>query len=133
MEFVFTDGGRAASGYKGKADDCFVRAVAIVTGKPYAEVYGLVNKHCHKGSARTGVWSEEAKAVMAELGWRWVPTMRIGQGCSVHLHEDELPKGKIICRVSRHYVAVIDGVLHDNHDSSRGGSRCVYGYWIKRG
>jgi hypothetical protein len=25
---------------------------------------------------------------------------------------------------------VIDGVLHDTHDCTRGGTRCVYGYWI---
>lgn len=45
MRFVFNDGGRASAGYKGTAGDCFARAVAIVTGKPYAEVYGLVNQH----------------------------------------------------------------------------------------
>jgi hypothetical protein len=26
---------------------------------------------------------------------------------------------------------VIDGVIHDTHDCSRGGTRCVYGYWRK--
>jgi hypothetical protein len=31
--------------------------------------------------------------------------------------------------VSRHAVAVIDGVIHDTYDCSRGGKRCVYGYW----
>jgi hypothetical protein len=27
--------------------------------------------------------------------------------------------------VSRHYVAVIDSVVHDNHDLTRAGDRCV--------
>jgi hypothetical protein len=31
--------------------------------------------------------------------------------------------------LSRHYAAVIDGVLHDVVDCSRGGTRCVYGYY----
>jgi hypothetical protein len=26
--------------------------------------------------------------------------------------------------------AVIDGVIHDTFNPSRGGSRCVYGYWV---
>jgi hypothetical protein len=30
---------------------------------------------------------------------------------------------------SRHLVAVIDGVIHDTHDCSRDGTRCVYGYF----
>jgi hypothetical protein len=55
--------------------------------------------------------------------------MSIGQGCTVHLKADELPSGRLILSVSRHYVAMIDGVVHDTHDPSRGGTRCVYGYW----
>lgn len=36
--FVFDDGGRAATGFRGQADDCVVRAVAIASGLPYADV-----------------------------------------------------------------------------------------------
>lgn len=31
--------------------------------------------------------------------------------------------------LSRHLCAVIDRTVYDNHDPSRGGTRCVYGYW----
>jgi len=34
-------------------------------------------------------------------------------------------------KVSKHLTAVIDGVMYDTHDPSRGGSRCVYGYYLK--
>ena len=37
--------------------------------------------------------------------------------------------GRLIVAVSRHYCAVIDGVIHDLYDPSRNGTRCVYGYW----
>ena len=57
--------------------------------------------------------------------------MQVGQGTTVHLRGDELPLGKLLVSVSRHMVAVIDGVVYDNHDSTRGGSRAVYGYWTK--
>jgi hypothetical protein len=57
--------------------------------------------------------------------------MQIGSGCNTHLKADELPSGRLVCNVSRHAVAVIDGVIHDTHDCSRGGKRCVYGYWHK--
>jgi hypothetical protein len=63
------------------------------------------------------------------LGWTWTPTMAIGQGCRVHLRSDELPGGRLILSISRHVVAVIDGVTHDTYDPSRGGARCVYGYY----
>jgi hypothetical protein len=41
----------------------------------------------------------------------------------------ELPIGRLIVSVSKHLVAVVDGVIHDTHDPSRAGTRCVYGYW----
>jgi hypothetical protein len=55
--------------------------------------------------------------------------MAIGQGCRTHLRADELPSGRPIVSVSKHLVAVIDGVIHDIYDCSRDGTRCVYGYF----
>jgi len=66
---------------------------------------------------------------LRELGYEWVPTMGQGTGCQVHLRADELPSGRIIARVTRHLCAVIDGVIYDTGNPSRGGTRCVYGYW----
>jgi hypothetical protein len=136
--FVKDDGGRAAAGFKGKTSDCVTRAVAIVTGRPYREVYDLINSLAlaerprgkkKRSSARTGVQKPTTKRLMEKLGATWTPTMLIGSGCKVHLCREELPSGRIVASVSRHVVAVIDGVVHDTHDSTRGGKRCVYGYW----
>lgn len=142
MTWTYDDGGRLEAGFKGCADDCVCRAVAIATEKPYQEVYDLVNQYgkterktkrrnSGPSSARTGVYKATTKKIMADLGFTWVPTMGIGTGCRVHLKADELPKGRIVANLSKHIVAVIDGVVHDTHDPSRGGTRCVYGYWIQ--
>jgi hypothetical protein len=69
------------------------------------------------------------KDYMLSLGFTWTPTMTIGKGCTVHLRPDELPPGGLVVSLSRHYAAVIDGVVHDIFDPSRDGTRCVYGYW----
>lgn len=139
--FVFNDGGRAAAGYRGFTGDCVVRSVAIVSGRPYQEVYDALSEGCRgqrvtrrsrrKASARDGVHTRRKwfKTYMASIGFEWVATMQLGEGCTTHLRAEELPGGRIIARVSRHYTAVIDGVVHDTHDPSRGGQRCVYGYW----
>jgi hypothetical protein len=55
--------------------------------------------------------------------------MKIGQGTTVHLRTEELPTGRLVVRLSGHLCAVIDGVIHDTHDPSRQGTRCVHGYW----
>jgi hypothetical protein len=137
------DGGRALAGYKGQTTDCTCRAMAIVTERPYQEIYDLINefaqkerpgsKHRHRkrSSAREGVFTNTIHRVMEHLGWKWTATMKIGSGCHTHLCAEELPKGRLMVRVSKHITAVIDGVIHDNYDPSRGGNRCVYGYWSK--
>ena len=142
MRFQMNDGGRGEAGFTGKIQprDCVCRAIAIATGKDYREVYDEINtrsKSARKGSrksrssARNGVFKELAKELLAGWGWEWVPTMKVGQGCRVHLREDELPGGTIICKVSKHFCTVIDGVIHDAFDPRRDGSRCVYGYWVQ--
>jgi len=151
MPVVFDDGGRKAAGYKGQTDDCVCRAIAIATGKPYSEVYGQINdaakrerpRNGRRSSARTGVKKATIRRYIESLGWTWVPTMQIGSGCRVHLCDGELPQGRLIVNVSKHSVAVIDGVIYDTHDPQRAtivhdehgeriAHRCVYGYYQRR-
>lgn len=141
MVFVFDDGGRKVAGYKGNTGDCVTRSVAIATGLSYQFVYDLINEAGRfertgkrkrgRSNARTGVYKGTIKRVLESLGWQWTPTMFIGQGCKVHLRASELPRSRLIVSVSKHTTAVIDGVIHDTHDPSRHGTRCVYGYWIR--
>lgn len=141
MRWTYDDGGRSRY-FKGKTGDCACRAIAIATELDYKAVYDLINSYGAKertgkrkgsrSSARSGVYQTTMRKVMDDLGWTWVPTMTIGSGCRTHLRENELPSGRIIARVSKHFVAVIDGVIHDTWDSSYGtDDRCVYGYWVK--
>ena len=141
MEFVFHDGGRAAAGYKGKTGDCVARSIAIATERTYQEVYDALNRFAQteriskrkrrRSSIRTGVFRQTYQAYLESFGWRWTSTMSIGSGCKIHLRPSELPRGPLIVKVSRHLTAVIDGVLYDTHDCSRGGTRCVYGYFSR--
>lgn len=152
MDYVHDDGGRSAAGFKGSAGDCVCRAVVIASGRPYAEIYSVLadgtgsqragKRGKRAASARSGInvrrkWFRD---YMHSLGFEWMPTMKIGQGCKVHLLSGELPMGRLVVAVSKHYTAVIDGVIHDTHDPTRATiitdngatrmtHRCVYGYW----
>lgn len=152
LDYLYDDGGRAEAGFKGRAGDCVCRAIAIVTGRPYAEVYsdlaaGTGGQRASRGkrrsaSARNGIdtgrkWFRD---YMKSIGMEWTPTMLIGQGCRVHLLAGELPSGRLIVSLSKHWTAVIDGVIHDTYDPTRSTvwhengvqtltHRCVYGYW----
>lgn len=139
MRFIQDDGGREAAGYKGSTGDCVTRAVAIASGRPYQEIYDGINAAAvgertgkrKRGisSARTGVYKPTTRKYIESIGGVWHPTMQIGQGCKVHLREEELPTGRLVVSVSKHLTAVIDGVIHDTHNPDRGGERCVYGYF----
>ena len=147
VEFNFNDGGRAKAGYKGRTGDCVTRAVAIAAQLPYQQVYDRLaqgnatqrvtkrsKRNARQKTASHGISTKRKwfKDYMNSLGFTWVSTMGIGTGCQVHLKADELTKGRIIARVTRHYVAIIDGVINDTYDCSRDETRCVYGYWIKQ-
>ena len=144
--FKYNDGGRAEAGYKGTTGDCVTRAVAIAAALPYKKVYDQLaegnatqrttknsSKSSGKKTARNGIDTRRKwfKDYMKSLGFKWTPTMGIGTGCKVHLTANELPKGTLICSVSRHITTVVDGVINDTYDCSRDGTRCVYGYWTK--
>jgi hypothetical protein len=139
MRFVQNDGGRAAAGFSGNSHgDCVTRSIAIATRLPYREVYDALNELAkrerprdgkRRSSARTGVHRTTYDKYLFSIGWIWVPTIGIGTGCQVHLRKKELPKGRLVVRLSKHVTAVINGVIHDTHDPQRDGTRCVYGYY----
>ena len=169
MKWKRDDGGRQEAGFNGDTGDCVTRSIAIATEKPYREVYDALNstrdamrqtKRVRGSSARTGVNRVIYDKYLKSLGWEFVPTMKIGEGCKVHLDPAELPSGRIICRLSHHLCAVIDGVIHDTFNPNRDkwwefepdhgqelkpgqfrnangvctphdGRRCVYGYYRK--
>ena len=154
MKLIISDGGRSKY-FKGTASDCITRAICNATGKDYKEVYDAINELAKsertgkrkKGvsSAREGVYKDTTKKYLDSIGWVWHPTMKIGSGCTVHLCEQELPKGILIVSISKHLTCVKDGVLYDTYNCSIDkytdwntgeymevpDKRCVYGYWTK--
>ena len=125
-----------------------VRSIAIAANLPYMQVYEDLREanECYaqerdnklsrlltqRGSSpRNGNHRNVFHDYILKQGFEWVPTMKVGAGCQVHLRPNELPNGILIVKVSKHLTAVIDGVMYDTHDPSRGGSRCVYGYYLK--
>lgn len=130
MNVQINDGGRAEYFKAKTVGDCVTRAIAIVTDKDYKEVYQTITKLVGY-TPRNGVLKKDTKKVMKHFGGFWVPTMEIGKGCTTHLKDGEVPmEGRIICNLSGHVCAVIDGIINDTFDPSRKGTRCVYGYWV---
>jgi len=143
IEFRKDDGGRSAAGFRGTANDCGVRAAAIVTQSDYRSTYdalyalqkafrGNSRKKAVKAksaSPRKGVWKEVMDDYMTKAGAAWVPMAGIG-GDIVRVADvaKRWSRGRIVMRLARHYSAMIDGVNVDTwpqHPNKR-----VYGAWI---
>lgn len=140
MRYQYDDGGRAEAGFKGTCGDCGTRAAAIALSLPYKEVYDELNsirkemlakarsprtKKALSGSVRDGTATVVMDEFMKRHGWVWVPKMRIGSGCTTHLCD--MPWGRFVCRVAKHYCAVVNRTIHDIFEDDE--DRCVYGYY----
>jgi hypothetical protein len=157
-QFVKDDGGRSRSGvaYGHKGDDtrdCVARAIAIATEKPYREVHDALTAAAvrHAATAKSdwgrevrrrgasvrllhadyGVHHEISGPYLESLGWRYTSTRELPQGKGIHLLASELPQGRLIVNLRRHFCAVIDGVIHDTEDCSEEGRRRILGYWSR--
>ena len=141
MELIYSTGGREKYFKANVVGDCVCRAIANATGMDYKQVCDLINSYAKKehlskrkkkkSNARNGVTKDTIWRILTDLGWKWIPTMLIGSGCQVHLNAKELPDGTLIVSVSKHLTCVKNRKLYDTYDCSRGGTRCVYGYYIK--
>lgn len=131
MPWTFDDGGRRDEGYRGAHGDSVVRAVAIVGQRNYTEVFDEVEQFRRKCDLEMGALRYWLPRYMMVLGWSWTPTTFLGEGCTTHLCARELPRGRIVVRISMGVAAVVDRVLHDVVDHSRAGRRCVYGWWTR--
>ena len=127
--FVYNDGGRSEAGFKTQTD-CGIRAVAIACDISYKDARGILKKAAKNGKQgngqiANGIYKEDLNTALETLGFKWSPAPKFEGRKAKHY---DLPKGKVIARMSKHFVAVIDNVIHDTWDSSE---KMVYGYWAK--
>lgn len=150
--WTYDDGGRAAAGFTGKTTprDCVTRAIAIVGGLDYREVYDELfdrqrawqtTSRCKSAqrrrargasaSPRNGVAHPVWKTYLAHHGWMKQTLMSVGSSARVHLNAGELPDGAFIAQCAKHLVAVKDGVIHDAFDPNEfsNNGRIVYSVW----
>ena len=152
-QFEYNDGGRLAAGFTGLRDDCVVRAIAIATGKPYRDVfnalqnglrhqieverlgslkYGIKGDYRPTATPHEGLCGHVFGPYLRWLGWEYVVRPVVTNGKPLRLRSGALPPGHLIVLLSNHLVAVINGVIHDTHNSALRGMRPIYGYFIKK-
>ena len=135
MKFKYSDGGRKDAGLRGSfAGDCVIRSIALASGRPYKRVYNDFKTMIANGLGyipEDGILTNKPafKNYMVASGFVWNITCRIGSRERVHMTAKELPKGRLVLSLSKHYTCVINHVIHDTYDPSNDGTRMVYGFW----
>lgn len=135
MRFVYDDGGHRI--YGGCATgDCAIRAMSIVTGKPYDEIKQLVLYYAQfeKGKSNRSDGHSytrliTVRKVMNRLGWQFVDIRKKPLAFSAENWDDD---NDYLIWVPWHYTAVIHGVIHDMFDPSARETEIVKGYWYKK-
>lgn len=126
--FIETDGGRSQY-FKGKAGDCATRAMAIALQLDYKDCYKELSAahsaKTGKRTARNGIYKDDFDNVLKKHGWVWHSAPKIDGRKARY---SDLPHGRVIARMAKHFAAVIDGAVHDSWDSR---DKMVYGYWAK--
>lgn len=126
MCFIQTDAGRARSPRrKLQKQDCTVRALATVSGLSYDEAYKLMKQAGRESSSRFPF--RQFASTSENFRWKAFqavkgkPRLNLLQFCKLH------PTGEYVVKISKHVVAVINGVAHD--DIEPRWDACVYGAW----
>lgn len=109
-----------------RVDDCTVRAIGKITGKSWAEVYiyiclyGLISSNMPEANA---VWGRYLRS----LGFVRKPVPDTCPDCyTVQSFCADHPRGKYLCVLDSHVVAVSNGDYYDTWDS---GQETVHYYW----
>ena len=127
--YIEDDGGRAAAGYSGHTGDCVVRAIAILTGQKYAEIYALMTRAMKQAGYRA---SGDGYRQTARPGFKPRLSARQVQNLVKHaygLHRIPLgpgPKptytqawilhGNCLVGTTKHVSAIVDAALRDTFD-----------------
>ena len=136
MKWIYDDGGRS-NYYKAKnVRDCVCRAISIANNKDYKEIYRELTRLNYGKTPRNGVSESIYKKLLENLGWKCVEC----ENENVYLKTEDIPAGIVICKISRHLVAVKNKTIYDTWDCSKAiKGKCkgeydkvkIIKYWVK--
>lgn len=121
------DGGRKKAGYQGTTGDCVTRALAIVSGRSYADIYRFVDEVARKTPFKDNSASQGVNGYITHSLMEYFGGVRYKFPPNTFLQAGLLPYGVLIADLDGHVVAIIDGVAYDNHEDET--KQVIYGYW----
>jgi len=132
LPFTLNDGGRSHSKRPKQRNDCVVRALVLTTGMSYDDVYDVLRivarrKSGQRFDLRGFLEATGNQFHNSHFDWKSYPAIKGYPRLDLGTFCRRNPTGTFIVKVSKHVLAVIDGVAIDDAPISH--KRCVYGSW----
>lgn len=131
LGYEYDDGGRSESGHVGVAEDCVVRALAILSGEDYGVVHADFSRFVFPDMGVDKLINDALYSayglVKVKVEWG-IPKPTYGE-----MHD---AVGNCIVVVRNHVAAVVDGCLRDIFDhrlNGRGMASKTWGGWCYHG
>lgn len=128
-QFVMDDSGRSASKRPKQDNDCTVRALAKACALDYDVAYEKLQaagRICNRGFDFKK-WAKTNKVYERSFTWKALQAVKGQPRMTLAKFAEEYDDGYYIARLSKHVVAVCNGVVYDTFENRP--DRCVYGYW----
>jgi hypothetical protein len=100
-------------------------ALSLITRLVINELAQAHRSRTGKKTARDGIYKEDFSEVLKRHSWVWHSAPKFD---GRKARANDMPTGRVIVQMARHYAAVINGVVNDSWNSSE---KMVYGYWAK--
>lgn len=136
MKWIYNDGGRSLYYKAPNVRDCVCRAIAIANNEDYKIVYNTLKKYNNGVTPRNGMYESVYSKLLKAWGWKCISC----ENKHIHLKEDEIPDGVIICKIKGHLVAVKNKIIYDTWDCTKVRNGKLKGesdivevikYWVK--
>jgi len=125
MKYKYNEGGRGEH-YKGLSGDCVTRAITIATEQRYDDVYNALFdiarnwKGNSKLAKRIRTNASPRDGCFKEVGSKYLKDLSIDEvRKKLKINDQIFNEGRYVVKVRRHWIAIIDGVVHDTWDSRK--------------
>ena len=119
---------------KDKMGDCQIRALAKALNKSWLEVFDLICPIIREAQAMDIFCCDltKTKGFMKRIGFEYtgISNKKGSKRPTVEEFAKKHPKGRYVCSVASHVVAVVDGIYYDTWDC---GYKSLYGYYELKG
>lgn len=127
MRYNYDDGGRSAAGYcLDEFNDCTVRALSLVTGIGYKAAHKIMATRANRKPCQGAYMSNNIKKIQKDLPVKLKLVKTSGKVSTLIKEYGE--GNNILCTVTGHAFAILDGAVHDMDEIS--GNKRVVNAWI---